>query len=123
MRAEVTDLRDQARRGLLDGLQREASLGKRRQRITFGQAGILETQPGLPHAEDLARVVHLRLADRGDVRLDVRTMLQRGIEDAAAFAAGARDDQHIDPFVDISGHHCRTLARLVVGMRVDSHQP
>ena len=45
------------------------------------------------------------------------------VEDRAALAAGAGDDEHVDTLGDVHRHGRRALARLVVGMGMDGHQP
>ena len=48
--------------------------------------------------------------------------VQLGVEHAAALAAGARDDQHVDALGDVPRHRRGTLARLVVRVRVHRHE-
>ena len=48
---------------------------------------------------------------------------QLGVEDRPALPAGAGDDVHVDALGDVLGHRGGALARLVVGMGVDRHQP
>ena len=49
--------------------------------------------------------------------------MQRRVEDVAALAAGAGDDQDVDALGDVARHRRRALARLVVGVGVHGHQP
>ena len=50
-------------------------------------------------------------------------MVELRVEDRSALAAGQRHDEDLDALVDIAGGRRRALARLVVGMRVNRHQP
>jgi hypothetical protein len=123
VRAELPDDAYERGGGHLDGLQREAAVGQRRQRIALGQPRVDEAQPRLPHAEDRPSGVHLLPADVGEVREHVGVTLQARIEDVAALAAGAGRDQHVHTFGDVARHRRGTFAGLVVRMRVDGEQP
>ena len=122
MRAEAADLADQGLGRHLEGLEREAALGQRRQRIPFGQTGIHEAQPVMVDTEDLLGALHLVTTHLGEVAQDVRVVLESGVQDVAAFAAGAGDDEDLVSLTDVLGHRGRALARLVVGVGVHAHQ-
>src|SRR6185437_2074901 len=76
----------------------------------------------LLHAEDLPCALHLQSPDLADVLEDVRA-IHLGIQDRTALTPGEGADQHVHAFRDIARHGGRALTRLVVGMRVNGHQP
>ncbi len=104
------------------GLDGEAALGQRRQRVAFGQAGVDETEESLLHPEDLAGPVHLGPAHGRQVRADLGPF-HCLVQDVAALAAGQRADQDLGPLAHVPGHRGRALARLIVGMGMHRHQP
>ncbi len=115
---------DQRRRGLLGrhqvegvGGQRDAGVGE----PALGQAGVDEAEPVLPDAEDLPGPVHLLGADARQVLLDLGAV-HLGVEHVAALAPGAGHHQHLDTFADVARHSGGALARLVVRVRVNTHQ-
>jgi hypothetical protein len=75
----------------------------------------------LSHSQDVAGRRHLRTADSGQVLADVRAV-HRWIQDVAALAAGARDDEYVDALGRRTRDRGGALARLVVGVGVHCHQ-
>ena len=65
---------------------------------------------------------HLLLADFADSIADAGNVHGR-VENVATLAPGERQDHHFVAFGCITGGGGRTLARLVVGMGMDGHEP
>ena len=122
VRPERADQRDQRRGGLLDRHEGEAALGQRRQRVALGQPGVDEAEPAPARRRGSRgpRAISARRISAMSATTSGRSM--RRVEDAAALAAGAGDDQHVDALVDVAGHGRGALARLVVGVGVHRHQ-
>jgi hypothetical protein len=74
-------------------------------------------------AENRLSSPHLVAADLSHVAQDVGVVLQLGVEDVAAFSAGAGHDHHLLALADVLGQGRRALARLVVGVCVHRQQP
>jgi hypothetical protein len=125
VRPELPDQLDQRLGRGVDVLPGEApdgQVGRVVGVVVFDPAGVDETQPGLPHAEDLAGALHLGPADLRQVGQDVRVVGELRVEHIAALAAGARDDEHLDALAHVTRHRGRALAGLVVRMCVHGHQ-
>jgi hypothetical protein len=122
VRPELADQPDQRRHRVLERHQGEAVLGQRRLRVALGPTGVDEAEPVLPDAEDVAGPLHLLAADLGDVLQDVGPVHLR-VQDRAAFAAGTGGDVHVDSLGDVHRGAGGALARLVVGVGVDMHEP
>ena len=72
--------------------------------------------------EDPRGLGHLAAAYLDDVAQDCLIVGKCGVEHIAALAARAGDDEHLDAFADVLRHRGRTLARLVVRVRVHAHE-
>jgi hypothetical protein len=89
VRAHLADHPDERLGGDVEGLQREAPGRQGRQRVALGQPRVDEPEPDVVEPDDLLGRAHLVAAYLGDVPQDVGVVLEAGVEDVAALAAGA----------------------------------
>jgi hypothetical protein len=107
--------------GDVEGLRGETAVGERGLGVSLGQPGVDEAEPAVLHAEDLGGACHLGAADLRHV-LQHFGAVHGGVEDAARLAPGARDDHDLVAFGDVARRGGRSLAGLVVGVRVHRHE-
>ena len=122
VRLELADDADQFLGGFLERDKGEAALRQRRRRVTFGQTRVDEAQPFVLDAEYFGRLGHLVAPDFMDAAVHLG-QVHRGVEDAAALAAGQRDHQHSVAFRGVASRRGRTLAGLIVRVGVDRQHP
>ena len=75
----------------------------------------------MAHAKDLRRLGHFAPSHLGKPE-DCNILLGKGVKDVAALAARARDHHDLDTLGNILRTRRPALARLIVGMGVDSHE-
>jgi hypothetical protein len=73
------------------------------------------------HPQDRGSLGHLAASDFLEPEFVDRS-LSASVQDIAALATGASDHHDLDTLIDVHGGRGRTLARLIVRVRMHGHQ-